>query len=316
MGRSLLRRVTFVAVGALFGIALDIAATAAAGHDQESFGLGFALGLLAGFPLSLVAFVSTVYAVGLAPPLLWMAIAWTVARRREGVGSEWAAPVLLLMQVIGGALTPLAFGAARTRLFHWSSQTWGGLALFVVLWLIGLAEAVRLLHRPSSASEVAEAARSTRRAVRVRLAVAVVLILVAAGVLLARPRLEIVCAARDLSCTVTERTWRGETRTWPFEQIRIRPGVPYSTLEVGPASAPRTILRVHCADVIVGGNFFNSCESRHGRLLADLELFLQRRTPERIALRHDDLEGARLIAAALICSAAWIVLGALRPGAR
>ena len=296
-------------IGAAYGFALDFAAAAASGYDQDSFGLDSALVFAAGFPLSLLPVLSTIYFLALTPPLAWSWIGWTLARRRDGVGAEWTAPVLLLMQCLGLLLAPFAFVLGRLQLFHWSLKTSGGLALFGVLWTIGFAEAMRRLARPPFDVDTATTEPRSREAALRRAALAVALLLAAAGVLVARPRIAIVCASPSASCAIAS---RGDARTWPLGQVRVRPGVPYSTLEVGLPGNTRTMLRVHCADVIVGGNFFNRCESRGGRLLADLEAFLLRPTPEGVAVQDDEIEGAAFLAGALACAALWVLASVVR----
>jgi len=69
----------------LRGFALDFAAAAASGYDQDSFGLDSALVFAAGFPFSLLPVLSTIYFLALTPPLAWSWIGWTLARRREGI---------------------------------------------------------------------------------------------------------------------------------------------------------------------------------------------------------------------------------------
>jgi hypothetical protein len=298
--------------GLAYGVLLAWLASAAAGYGGDSHSLSLVLLFMAGFPVSLPLCGFGAYFIALAPPIFWTLFGVVLsfsapAGRARRVGGR-----LLFLHYIGVFIGLLAVPWAVESSAHMSAKSIAGVVLGLLVYLAGQIawwRALPLLDRLAEGPSLSGLATGSPQLGRLA---AGVLALLAAGVILnERAELTVACSRAPAGCEI-ERVGRGAfKRKVPVEEVSVRFAVPQSRLEVGTESQKETLISVACGDRLVGGNMFNRCESRGGRILAALDAFLNRKGTDQVRIVDEDPWPAGAVAAVLGALGLWLFASSL-----
>jgi hypothetical protein len=298
--------------GLAYGVLLAWLASAAGGYGDDSRSLSLVLLFMAGFPVSLPLCGFGTYFIALAPPILWSLFGVVLSFSAPAGRARRVGRRLLFVHYIGVLIGLLAVPWAVESSAHVSAKSIAGVVLGLLVYLAGQIawwRALPLLDRLAEGLPLSGLALGSPQLGRLA---AGVLALLAAGVILnERANLTVACSRAAAECEI-ERVGRGAfKRKVPVEEVSVRFGVPRSWLEVGTESRKETLISVACGDRVVGGNMFNRCESRGGRILAALDAFLNRKGTNQVRIVDEDPWPAGAVAAVLAALGLWLFASSL-----
>jgi hypothetical protein len=298
--------------GMAYGVLLAWLASAAGGYGDDSQSLSLVLLFIAGFPVSLPLCGFGAYFIALAPPIFWTLFGVVLsfsapAGRARRVGGR-----LLFLHYIGVFIGLLAVPWAVESSAHMSAKSIAGVVLGLLVYLAGQIVWWRALPRLDHLAEGPSLSSLALGSPQLGRLAAGVLALLAAGVILnERAKLTVACSRAPAECEI-ERVGRGAfKRKVRVEEVSVRFAVPQSRLEVGTESQKETLISVACGDRLVGGNMFNRCESRGGRILAALDAFLNRKGTNQVRIVDEDPWPAGAVAAVLGALGLWLFASSL-----
>lgn len=299
--------------GLAYGGLLAWLASAAGGYAGDSESLSLVLLFMAGFPVSLPLCGFDAYFLALAPPIFWLSFGAAVSFGAAGGRAMRFGRPLLFVHYLGVLLGLLAVPWAVESSAHVSAKGIAGVALGFVAYVGGqLAwwRALGVLDRLAEGTPLPRLALSSPELGKLA---AGVIALLAAGVMLhERAQVTITCRRLSGQCDIERVGWGAFKRQVPVEDVAVRFGVPWSRLEIGAESRRETLISVACSDRFVrAGGMFNRCESRGGKLLAELDAFLNRLGPAEVSVVDQDPWRGGAVAGVLGAVGLWLLVSSL-----